>query len=489
MRQAYRELVLKLAGAFWPGPFTVVLPKRDIIPDIVTAGLDTVAVRISAHPVFSEVLQGFGQPLAAPSANRFGRVSPTTAQHVLDELGGRIPMILDAGPTQHGIESTIVAVRDAKIEILRRGPITEEQLRGIGLELISHRQDAIATRTAERIRGIGFQPMNPFEEVSIREGAHLPHCTQEGATYAVNFRLADALPGKVLADWKAERREIVSNARRQKRDLTDAEQCRLGELFSKKIETYLDAGHGKCWLRDERIAKMVRDTLLHFDTTRYKLAAWCIMPNHVHAVMRPTRGYALSQVLQTWKSFSAHEANRLLGREGAFWQAESFDHLIRDEQDFRNQIRYVVENPTKAGLKLWPWVAVAESGIGFQPMSHRQDADATRLMAPGQMQSHYAPSKPLLLIDDAKTFSPQPNERIALLAWNSVKNDDRFVAIRTLSERQDLREAAANLFRYLRELDETGADLIVAERVPDQGLGAAIMDRLRRASSRVRTSG
>ncbi len=123
-----RQLILKLTERFWPGPFTIVLPKRKIVPDIVVAGLETVAVRMSAHPVFSEIIRAFAGPLAAPSANRFGRVSPTTAQHVLDELEGRIPMIIDAGPTAHGIESTIVAIGGGKIDILRRGPITAEQL-------------------------------------------------------------------------------------------------------------------------------------------------------------------------------------------------------------------------------------------------------------------------------------------------------------------------------------------------------------------------
>src|SRR5207253_5414138 len=117
-----------------------ILSRRPIVPDIVTAGLDTVAVRMSSHPVFAEIISAFDKPLAAPSANRFGRISPTTAQHVFDELGGRIPLIIDAGPTEHGIESTIVTVRDDGIEILRRGPITEEQLRGIGFHPTLHRQ-------------------------------------------------------------------------------------------------------------------------------------------------------------------------------------------------------------------------------------------------------------------------------------------------------------------------------------------------------------
>src|SRR4029077_18832073 len=103
-------------------------PKREIVPDIVTSGLDTVAVRISAYPAFADIVCELGHPLAAPSANRFGRVSPTTAQHVLDELNGRIPLIIEAGPTHYGLESTIVRVRGNNIDILRRGPITAEEL-------------------------------------------------------------------------------------------------------------------------------------------------------------------------------------------------------------------------------------------------------------------------------------------------------------------------------------------------------------------------
>jgi L-threonylcarbamoyladenylate synthase len=243
-----RQLVSKLAEKFWPGPFTMVLPKCEIIPDIVTSGLDTVAIRVSAHPLFAEIVQAFGRPLAAPSANRFGRISPTTAQHVLDELGGCIPLIVDAGPATHGIESTIVAPRDGKIDILRRGPITTDQL-------------------------------SKFAKINIV-----------------------ASPGKISA--------------------------------------------------------------------------------------------------------------------------------------------------------------------------------------PGQLPSHYAPSTPLQLVDNAQQFSADANRRCALLAWNPIDNDKRFVAIRNLSERHDLGEAAANLFRYLRELDAPGVDLIVAERVPSQGLGAAINDRLQRAAAK-----
>jgi L-threonylcarbamoyladenylate synthase len=258
-----RQLISKLADKFWPGPFTMVLPKREVVPDIVTAGMDTVAVRLSAHPVFAEIVGELDEPLAAPSANRFGRVSPTTAQHVLDELDGRVPLVVDAGPTEHGIESTIVVIRDGRIAVLRRGPITHEQL--------------------------------------------------------------------------SEFAEIVS--------------------------------------------------------------------------ITVTKG----------------------------------------------------------------------------------------ISAPGQLPSHYTPTTPLRLIDKAEVFPPQKGQRVGLLAWHPIprkgdlqiaqrRTGDRrslkFAAVRNLSDRGDLREAAANLFRYLRELDALGLDLIVAERIPSRGLGAAIMDRLERASHR-----
>jgi L-threonylcarbamoyladenylate synthase len=126
-----RPLIERLIAKFWPGPLTIVLPRREIVPPIVTAGLETVAVRISANPLFAEVAQAFGQPLAAPSANRFGRISPTAAGHAMEELSGRIPFIVDGGATEHGIESTVIAPREGGIEVLRAGPIGQRGASGI----------------------------------------------------------------------------------------------------------------------------------------------------------------------------------------------------------------------------------------------------------------------------------------------------------------------------------------------------------------------
>ena len=126
---AVLALAHRLAAEFWPGPLTMVLPAKPLVPDLVRSGLPTVALRCSAHPVMAAVVAGLGRPVAAPSANRFGRISPVTAAHVAEELGGRIPLILDGGPCRHGLESTIVAVEPGRLVILRPGPVTVEMLR------------------------------------------------------------------------------------------------------------------------------------------------------------------------------------------------------------------------------------------------------------------------------------------------------------------------------------------------------------------------
>lgn len=129
--------VYRAAQEFWPGPFTMVLPKNDAVPDLVTAGLPTVAVRVSGHPIMSRIVRTLGNPIAAPSANRFGRISPTSASAVMAELEGRIPLIVDGGACSAGLESTIIRIEASDkskpiFHLLRSGPVTPEQLKKIG---------------------------------------------------------------------------------------------------------------------------------------------------------------------------------------------------------------------------------------------------------------------------------------------------------------------------------------------------------------------
>ena len=124
------DLAASIAAAFWPGPLTLVLPVRAEagLSPLVMAGLPTVAIRCAAHPAMRTLIEASGAPLAAPSANRSGAISPTSADHVMRSLGGRIPLILDGGPTARGIESTIVAPAQDHLRLLRPGPITAEML-------------------------------------------------------------------------------------------------------------------------------------------------------------------------------------------------------------------------------------------------------------------------------------------------------------------------------------------------------------------------
>jgi REP element-mobilizing transposase RayT len=190
--------------------------------------------------------------------------------------------------------------------------------------------------------------------VRIRQGAYLPHWTRDGGFYAVVFRLHDSLPAHVLVEWKVERDRLL-----KKRSLTVADEQQLHRLFSDRVEKHLDAGYGDCWMRKPEIANVVANALNHFDGGRYRLLAWCVMPNHVHVVARPNPGHELERILHSWKSFSANEANKLLHRSEAFWQPEYYDHLIRDEADLFHAIQYTLDNPLVAGLRNWRWIGCA----------------------------------------------------------------------------------------------------------------------------------
>ncbi len=149
-----RAVAGRLAAEFWPGPLTLVFPRHPAIPDLVTGGLDTVAVRMPRHPVAQALIDAAGAPLAAPSANRYGRISPTTARDVVDELGDRIGFVLDGGRCEVGVESTVVALDpDGSPAILRPG--------GTGAEAIERVAGRRSRRPTARVHGPGAAPASP----------------------------------------------------------------------------------------------------------------------------------------------------------------------------------------------------------------------------------------------------------------------------------------------------------------------------------------
>lgn len=160
-----------LMDAFWPGPLTIVLRKKAVVPDIVTSGLPTVAVRMPAHPVARALLAATDLPLAAPSANPFGRLSPTRAEHVEEMLGDRVEMILDGGATEHGVESTIVLI-EPQATLLRPGSISRESIEALIGPLGDEISDAVKPLAPGRLPQ-HYAPRTPIrivEDARVAEG-------------------------------------------------------------------------------------------------------------------------------------------------------------------------------------------------------------------------------------------------------------------------------------------------------------------------------
>jgi L-threonylcarbamoyladenylate synthase len=162
----------RLVEAFWPGPLTLLLPRTSAVPDVVTAGRPLVGVRMPSHPVAFELIRAAGVPIAAPSANVFGHISPTSAEHVLEDLDGRIDAILDAGPTQHGVESTVLDPRPTPVVIYRPGAVTVEQIRAVAGPATLYQAPAVAEPDdAQPSPGIGLRHYAPRARLILVEGA------------------------------------------------------------------------------------------------------------------------------------------------------------------------------------------------------------------------------------------------------------------------------------------------------------------------------
>jgi hypothetical protein len=190
-----------------------------------------------------------------------------------------------------------------------------------------------------------------MDDIVKKHGRRLPHWTSEGAMYHVVFRLADSLPREVVLRIAHQRDEMLADPK-----LNSHERAHLEYLLSEEIDQFLDAGSGSCLMRDAAVAEIVANAVTHFDTVRYDLHAWCVMPNHVHLVVKPFSGIGLPKIMHGIKSFSANAINRHLGQHGTVWQKESYDHIIRNEEEYFNQLAYVANNPIKARLKDWRWV-------------------------------------------------------------------------------------------------------------------------------------
>lgn len=226
-------------------------------------------------------------------------------------------------------------------------------------------------------RGTGGSPVSVSDgpsEIEKRQGAYLPHWTKEGAIYSITYRLADSVPSTVRDQWKAEREDLAKLESEGK--LSDKDKFEFQRLLSQKVDDFLDSGAGECVLRDPKIATIVVENLKHFQDKKYRLHAWCVMPNHVHVIVEPLQGESLPEILHSWKSFTAKAINKELGRSGELWQSEYYDHLIRDDSGYGHCVQYVLDNPRKAGLENWMFVDSHSLGQAA-PDTHGRAARAT----------------------------------------------------------------------------------------------------------------
>jgi REP element-mobilizing transposase RayT len=191
-------------------------------------------------------------------------------------------------------------------------------------------------------------------EVVVRKRNRLPHWDVQHGILFVTFNLFDAVPQHVRARIREEADAQRSMILKMRGNLTIGEKLTIARWVEAEISNALDGSHGRCFMRDERIAAIVAETITHFDESRYRLLAWCVMPNHVHVVFTPHE--RLDKVMHSWKSYTAKQANAALGRTGAFWQDDYYDRVVRDSRELAETVEYVMANPVKAGLRDWPFV-------------------------------------------------------------------------------------------------------------------------------------
>jgi putative transposase len=199
-----------------------------------------------------------------------------------------------------------------------------------------------------------FVPYNPFAETHVHR-QNLPHWRQWGTTYFITTRLADSIPTTLAAEWRRKRDAwLQAHGIRSTEDLprlTDDERHEYHREFTHQFHQLLDAGHGECLLARPACADLLIARLLAGHSTAYQLDAWCIMPNHLHALVEPAKNTTLGEIIRHWKGGSAHDINQALHRTGPLWQREPFDHIVRSESQLQHFRRYIAENPSAAGLR------------------------------------------------------------------------------------------------------------------------------------------
>lgn len=200
-------------------------------------------------------------------------------------------------------------------------------------------------------------PFDPKAEFLIHENCR-PHWSQAGTVVFITFRAHDAIPREVLLCWEREKQEWL-RLRGEIADehwskilprLSEVQRAEFQKYFGQCRETFLDSCHGRCLLRRPDLAKIVADSLLHFDGSRYRLGDFVVMPNHVHLLAVFASPDSLVKQCDSWLHYTATQINRAIGERGKFWQPEPFDHLVRSPEQYEHLRKYIADNPSKARL-------------------------------------------------------------------------------------------------------------------------------------------
>jgi len=177
---------------------------------------------------------------------------------------------------------------------------------------------------------------------------HLPHWSQNEVWCHATWRLADSIPMDKLRVWREQKNIWMENNPPPWDEETENE---YHTIFSQQMEDWMDQGMGSCVLRDPENAAIIADALLFFNGERYELSAFAVMPNHTHVLFSPRGGYAIAEIIKSWKGYTAYLINKRMNRDGELWQEDYWDRLVRNERHFYKVNEYVKNNPEKAGLK------------------------------------------------------------------------------------------------------------------------------------------
>jgi transposase IS200 family protein len=185
-----------------------------------------------------------------------------------------------------------------------------------------------------------FDPSQPVGHLS----GNLPHWRQESVQYFVTFRLADSIPQSKLRQWQEEKAAWLT---RNPEPHTRKQVQEFWHLFPERFHRWLDSDHGACVLGGHAVAEFMLGVLDYWDGERYELGPHVVMPNHVHVVVTPAPDFDLTDIVHSWKSFSANQINTMLSRRGGLWQKESFDHIVRSSDQLDRIDAYIRDNPKK----------------------------------------------------------------------------------------------------------------------------------------------